>query len=412
MKNYFFLLFLLPTLLTAQLPTTVQTEKAGFSKARLERLGNYFQKAAEKDEIPGAVCMIYRKGELAHQATYGYTNSNAKTPIQSNEIFYIQSMTKPIISVALMMLYEEGHFELFDPITQYLPEFKGLQVAVYEGDEMTLQPAEKDITIGHLFTHTAGFLHGLGSSDLEQKYRVALYGDAENQDDVAPHQTIQDRVAAMTELPLVSEPGTEWHYSASPDVLAVLIEQFSGQTVDQFLKERIFEPLGMNDTGYNLTEAQTKRATGLHLQTPNKQVMYLEGRQTPTSGNTIFGGTHGLFSTPTDYAKFAMMLLNKGEFNGKQLLSRKTWELMTANHVGDIYEPGLGFGLGFGVRTDLADAGILGSEGAFYWNGAFNTYFIVDPKEEMVALLFMQFWPYTDDYRRQFLQLLYQGIVD
>jgi CubicO group peptidase (beta-lactamase class C family) len=412
MKNVFFLLFLLPHFLLAQLPTTPQPEKAGFSKARLERLDNFFETSAEKGEIPGAVCMIYRKGMLAHQATYGYTNSGTKAPIQANEIFYIQSMTKPIISVAMMMLYEEGHFELFDPVSQYLPEFKDRQLAVYEGDEMTTTPAEKEITIEHLFTHTAGFLHGLGSSDLEQKYRVALYGDAQNQDDVAPHETIQDRVAALVDLPLISEPGTEWHYSASPDVLAALIEQFSGQTVDQFLQERIFEPLGMKDTGYNLTEAQAKRATGLHALLDNGKVVYLEGRQTPTSGNTIFGGTHGLFSTPMDYAKFATMLLNKGKYNDKHLLGRKTWELMTANHVGDIYEPGLGFGLGFGVRTDLADAKILGSEDAFYWNGAFNTYFIVDPEEEMVALLFMQFWPYTDDYRRQFLQLLYQGLVD
>lgn len=412
MKNFLYLLLFLPLFLTAQLPTTVQTEKAGFSKARLERFDTFFEEAAENGKIPGGVCLIYRKGELAHQATYGYTNNEAKTPIQSNEIFYIQSMTKPIISVALMMLYEEGHFELNDPISKYLPEFKDFQIANYESGEMTLMPAKKEITIAHLFTHTAGFLHGLGSSDLEQKYRIALYGDANNQDDVAQHKTIQERAAVLAKMPLISEPGTEWHYSASPDVLAVLIEQFSGQTVDEFLQERIFEPLGMKDTGYNLTEAQAKRATGLHVRLETGKVVYLEGQQTPISGNTVFGGTHGLFSTPKDYAKFAMMLLHKGEFEGKHLLGRKTWELMTANHVGDIYEPGIGFGLGFGVRTDLADAKIMGSEGAFYWNGAFNTFFIVDPEEEMVALLFMQFWPYTDEHRRQFLQMLYQGIVD
>ncbi|MEM8524576.1 MAG: serine hydrolase domain-containing protein [Bacteroidota bacterium] len=391
----------------AQLPTTIDAQKAGFSEERLERLSDFWEQEIESGKIPSGVCMIIRNGVIAHKATYGYTNWTEKTPIEFDQIFYIQSMTKPIISVAMMMLYEEGHFQLNDPVAKYLPQFKNPQVASFEGEEMTLEDANKPITIAQLFSHTAGFSHGLGQSPIDQMYWKALYGGGLRAD---PHKTIAERVNSMSELPLVGHPGEQWYYSASPDLLALLIEQFSGQTVDEFLRERIFDPLEMKDTGYNLPTEKGKRAAGLHASNNGK--LFYAPQQTPTSGSTVFGGTHGLFSTAEDYLKFATMMLQKGEYNGKRLLSRKTVELMTANHISGLKGNGEGFGLGFGVRTNLAEGGTLGTEGQFYWNGAFNTYFFIDPKENMIGVMMTQLWPFNNYYSRMFRQMVYQAIAD
>jgi len=391
----------------AQLPTTIDTQKAGFSEERLERLSDFWESEIEAGKIPSGVCMIIRNGVIAHKATYGYTNFTKKEKINFDQIFYIQSMTKPIISVAMMMLYEEGHFELNDPVSKYLPQFKTPKVGRIEGEEIILEDANKAITIAHLFSHTAGFSHGLGRSPIDQQYWQALYGGGLRTD---PHKTIEERVNTMSELPLVGHPGEQWYYSAAPDILALLIEKFSGQKVDVFLKTHIFDPLGMDDTGYNISDKNSNRVAGLHASNQGK--LFYAPQQTPTSGNTVFGGTHGLFSTAEDYLKFAMMLLNKGEFNGKRLLSRKTIELMTTNHVGDLKGNGEGFGLGFGIRIDLAGGKTLGTEGQFYWNGAFNTYFFVDPKENMVAVMMTQLWPFNGYYSRMFRQMVYQAISD
>jgi len=400
------LLFVLPTI---QGQSEVLPAKAGFSAERLSRLAGFLEDEITKERIPGAVVKIFRKGALAHFESYGYTNIEARTPLQKDQIFYIQSMTKPIVSVAFMMLYEEGHFELADPVSKYLPEFKDVEVAVYEDGEMdskvvNAKKVTQEITMTHLLTHTAGFSHGLGRSDIDQQYGMALYRDNN-------HKTIADRVGVLTELPLLAEPGEMWYYSASPDILALLIEKFSGMSTAEFLQEKIFDPLEMKDTGYNIREEAKLRAPGLHVVNENK--LLHSPRQTPVSGNTIFGGTHGLFSTASDYMNFCQMLLNEGEYQGKRLLSRKTVELMTVNHVGDLYpEDGFGFGLGFCVKTDLADSESLGSVGHYFWNGAYNTYFIIDPQEEMIAVMMTQFAPYTDYYRRKFKHFVYQAIAD
>ena len=380
---------------------------AGFDPDRLERLDNYFAAKVQEGELPGGVCMVYRKGVLAHEMTFG--------PSKADDIFYIQSMTKPIISVALMTLYEEGHFELNDPIAKYIPEFAAPQVAVMENGEPKLVKAERPITIAQCFSHTAGLLHGLSEAPLDRKYAKTLYGMTSmdpNEIFHDPHQTIRDRVVAMSALPLAAQPDQVWMYSASPDILALLIEHFSGMPVDEFLQKHIFDPLGMNDSGYNLSEEQAARMATLHLQNEEKK-QFRHKQQTPTSGNTVFGGTHGLFSTVQDYLKFSRMLLNQGELNGQRILGRKTIELMTTNHAKHRFRgPGAGFGLGFGVRTDLADGKALGSEGQFYWGGMFNTYFFVDPEEELTAVLMMQFFPYTEYYNLKFRKFVYQAIVD
>ncbi len=394
-----FLLFSLPTL--AQLDVAhIQAEEAGFSTERLDRLSSYLNQEIEAGNLVGAVSLIVRKGATAQYENYGYSQLDSKNPMQKDQLFYIQSMTKPIISVAFMMLYEEGYFDLNDPVEQYLPAFANMQVQTDDGKTEDLNGP---IRIWHLLSHTAGLSHGLGSSELDKRYREALY--------MQQHKDIEARVNAMTDLPLIGQPGEQWYYSAAPDVLSLLIEQFSGMTTAEFLQTRVFEPLGMKDTGYNVEEGKKDRMAGLH-QKNEAGKLTISDRQTPTSGNTIFGGTNGLFSTATDYMRFALMLLHEGELDGKRLLSRKTVALMTVNHVGDLFGKGNGFGLGFSVRTDLAEPKALGSIGTFGWSGAYNTYFFIDPQEELVGILMNQFTPYDDFYNKKFQQMVYQAIND
>ncbi|WKN29725.1 serine hydrolase [Porifericola rhodea] len=387
--------------ISAQELPKVNPKQAGFSEEKLQHLSNYLNREIEAKKLAGAVSLIMRNGAIAQHESFGYSNLEEQLAMQKDQLFYIQSMTKPIISIAFMMLYEEGHFDLNDPLEKYLPEFADMQVQKENGETVK---AETPILLWHLLSHTAGLSHGLGGSDLDRQYREALY--------MQQHANIAERVAVLHQLPLVGKPGEQWYYSASPDVLSLLIEKFSGMSTADFIQQRIFDPLGMKDTGYNTKKENRERVAGLH-QKNQDGTLSLNQRQTPVEGHTIYGGTHGLFSTATDYMRFARMLLNKGELEGNRLLSPKTIELMTVNHVGDLYDdPGYGFGLGFSVRTDLADPKILGSEGTFGWSGAYNTYFFVDPEEDMVAILMMQFAPYTNFYNKKFQQLVYQALVD
>lgn len=409
-RFYKVLLFILSiSVITAQDINIINPEGAGFSYEGLERYEKYLQKEIDAGRIPGAVSLISRYSEVAHYQALGYNNLTTKSPMSKDKIFYIQSMTKPIISVAFMTLYEEGHFLLTDPVSKYIPEFKDLKVMKIGYDdnkEMTIDyvPLNKPVEIWHLLSHTAGFSHGLGQNDYDKKLYELLYGK--------PYKTIKERVMALLSYPLMGQPGEQWNYSASPDVLALLIEHFSGQSVDQFLEERIFRPLGMSDTGYNLDTEDLGRLAGLHQVQEDGSLAYAEPWG-PLQGNTCFGGTHGLFSTAEDYLKFGQMLLNNGELGGVNILSRKTLELMTQNHIKHLpYSPGNGFGLGFGVRTDIADSKLSGSEGAYYWSGAFNTYFVVDPAENLVSILMTQSWPYNGLYGTKMRQLVYSAIAD
>lgn len=403
-------LITMATSLIAQQKMAVNPAAAGFSKERLARLDAFLDKEIVVGNIPGAISLIYRKGAVAQHKTHGYSNLATKEKMELDEIFYIQSMTKPIVTVGIMMLYEEGYFELNDPISKYFPAFKDMSVAnfvdVAGSDEkkMELTPADKQITIAHCLSHTAGLSHGLGASEIDQMYLKTLY--------FQPHKTIEDRVMAMSKLPLVAQPDKVWYYSAAPDVLALLIEHFTGQTCSDYLEEKLFKPLGMDDTGYNVAAAENDRIVTLHHKNKAGTLEPFTQRQPVGQGNTVFGGTHALFSTASDYLKFCQMLMNNGKYNGQQFLGRKTIELMTADRVGDKLPGAYGFGLGFGVKTDLAASGQLDTEGVYYWSGAFCTYFFIDPKEELISLLMMQIEPYSDYYNRKFRQLVYQAIVD
>lgn len=381
-------------------------ESAGVSEHRLEKYTNFLSTEIDDGRIPGAVTMVMRKGQLVHQETLGYSNWEEKSPMRKDQLFYIQSMTKPIVSVAFMMLYEEGYFFLDDPVSKYLPDFKNIRVAVDvdSGAIGATVPLESEITIAQVLSHTAGFSHGLGGSRLDRDILRALY--------YKPQENIESRVNTLISMPLVGQPGGQWYYSASPDVLALLIEKFSGMQANEFLQKRLFNPLGMDDTGYNLPEEKWDRTVQVHNMNEEGKLINSE-YQTPVQGNKVYGGTHGLFSTVEDYMTFCRMLLNGGEWDGTRFLSRKTLELMTINHVGNLRSPnGQGFGLGFGVLTDLAKSEATGSVGQYYWSGANCTYFFIDPQEELISIMMTQVSPYSDYYAKKMRQFVYQAIDD
>ncbi|MEN2281062.1 serine hydrolase domain-containing protein [Algoriphagus sp. SE2] len=383
---------------------TVIHEKSSLSKERLSRYDNFLHTEIDEGRLAGVVTLIYKNGEKAHENSMGVRDINSKEPMNLDQIFFIQSMTKPIITTAFMMLYEEGYFQLNDPLSKYLPEFKNVMVAKNPqlGSEGGLEPAKSPIRIHQLMSHTAGFSHGLGQSKVDQEVLQGLY--------YTPHENIAARVSAYAKLPLIGHPGEQWYYSASPDILARLIEVFSGQTTAQFLQERLFDPLGMKDTGYNLSESQAKRMATLHAYDESGKLIKAE-RQTPVSGNKVFAGANALFSTAQDYAIFAQMLLNGGEWNGIQYVSPKTIEIMTMDQANGIYNaPGQGFGFGFGVVKDLADSKSLGSEGTYYWSGAYCTYFFIDPEENLISIMMTQTAPFSGYYDQKMRQMVYQAI--
>ncbi len=401
------LLILLITFInTHSFAQTTDKITAGISTDRLKRYENFIKDEINKGSIPGAVSLIVRKGEVVHQAAFGYRSVADKTPMKVDDLFFIQSMTKPIITAAFMMLYEEGYFQLSDPVSKYLPVFKDMRVAknVDDGKDVVTVPANKPITIANLLSHTAGLSHGIGASNLDHDIAKEQYGQ--------PYVDIASRVNNLATLPLVGHPGEQWYYSAAPDVLSVLIEKFSGMSTNQFLTERIFKPLGMKDTGYNLTKSQQARVAQVHEK--NDQGVLVNSAKQPTmEGNTVWSGVNALYSTASDYMVFCQMLMNGGKWNGKQYLSRKTIELMTYNHTGKLFDrPGEGFGLGFAVLNDVAASEGLGSTGLFYWAGAFNTHFFIDPKEKIIAIWMTQLNPFTFTYHQKLRQYVYQSIVD
>lgn len=377
---------------------------SAISQERIARYDTYLQNEVDQGRLAGAVTLIYKNGEKAHEKTIGYSDLESKSNMKSDQIFYIQSMTKPIVTAAFMMLYEEGHFFLNDPVEKYLPWFKDLKVAVdpSKGIAGGTVPSESKITMAMLLSHTSGLSHGIAAGKLEEEIRNAIYSPT--------HENIESRIKTMVTMPLIGQPGKQWYYSASPDVLSLLIERFSGMTTAEFLQQRLFDPLGMKDTGYNLNEEQASRMATLH--TYNEYGKLIKApNQTPTSGNTVFAGANALFSTATDYAKFAQMLLNGGEWNGKQYLSPKTVEIMTMDQTNALYKaPGQGFGFGFGVMTDVADAKSLGSEGTYYWSGAYCTYFFIDPKENLISIMMTQTAPFSGFYDQKMRQLVYQAV--
>ncbi len=396
-----------------QLPRAAP-EADGISSERLQRIDDVFQSYVEEDRIAGAVGMVLRHGKVVYTGAWGMRDLAARDPLEADDIFRIASMTKPITSVAVMMLYEEGRFFLTDPAAQYLPELADLRVAklseATSPDDIPTEPARRAITIRDLLRHTAGLTYGTFSNTVvDSLYRRTR---------VTGQPTLAEMMTELSELPLAYQPGTRWHYSVSSDVLGRLVEVVSGQSLDVFLRERIFEPLGMVDTGFHVPAPDHDRLTRSY------------GHQGPaltlTIGDTLgfkrpptrFSGGGGLVSTAHDYARFAQMLLNGGGLDGARILSRKTIELLTVDHLEDgmptgFLQPGWGFGLGFTMKTTAGLDGMPGSVGNYYWYGIRGTSFWVDPEENLIGVFMIQIRPNEDiTFRRQFKRLVYQALID
>ena len=411
----------------------VSPEEVGVSSERLARIRPVIEKHVADDRLAGALTLIARRGEVVHGECVGVMDRESGKAMQADTIFRIFSMTKPIVCVGLMMLYEQGHFQLFDPVSKYIPAFEDLKVYAGEGASgVELIDPEREVMIRDLLTHTSGLTyHWLENGRVEEMYREA---------GVCAEKPLAEFVADLLKLPLAFQPGTSFRYSFSQDVVAFLIEVLSGQTLDIYLREQLFDPLGMADTGYYVPQEKQDRfavqyGSGDILQ-PDMTVSKWygdaeDGVNKRISGpadsleskpHGVFRGGHGLVSTAPDYMRFCQMLLNQGELGGARLLSRKTVELMTTNHlapeltpfeIGGETVPGYGYGLGFRVLLETGQCLTLGSEGEYGWAGAAGTYFWIDPKEEFVGIQMAQFQPgghhkIADDFR----VAAYQSIVD
>jgi CubicO group peptidase (beta-lactamase class C family) len=384
-------------------------EEIGLSSARLARLGAVMRSEIERGRVPGAVALVARRGRLGLFDSFGQRDAASGAPMRTDAIFRIYSMTKPITSVAAMMLWEEGRFLLSDPVAKYLPELSDLEVAVERGAEIERVPLERDVTIQDLLRHTSGLTYEFrGSGPVHKMYMSArVYSRAQNS---------ADQVATLGRLPLLHQPGTRWEYGRSTDVVGRLVEVLSGQSLSAFFEQHILAPLGMTDTAFHVPPRHHSRLAEAFGKDPDSgaAVQLLEVRDPPN----FESGGGGLTSTAGDYARFLQMLLDGGTLDGRRLLSRKTIELMTADHLGpitgapDLLLPGHGFGLGFAVRLHAGIAPVPGSVGQYFWGGLAGTTFWVDPAEEMFALLLIQAPGQRDYYRTLFRDLVYSAFAD
>jgi CubicO group peptidase (beta-lactamase class C family) len=396
-------------------------ESAGMSSERLARIRMTLQQYVSQGRIAGAVALVMRDGKVVYLESVG--NMDDGKPMRDDTIFRIASMTKAVTSVAAMILYEEGKLLLDDPISKYVPEFKNMQVAVPGEDKTsyTLVPAKSEITVRQLLTHTSGITYGFAGVEPWAK----LYRDAGISDGLVQTEgTIGDNVRKLAKLPLVHHPGERYTYSLSTDVLGYVVEVASGMTLDEFFRKRIFEPLGMKDTHFFLPDEKLPRLAAVYNQLPDGKIKRM-GDEVDRRGYTVYSATYqykgprtfysggaGLVSTTEDYARFLQALLNGGELDGARILGRKSVELMTVNHVGDMFGP-QGFGLGFSVVRDLGAGTELGSVGQYGWGGFFHTNFFVDPRERMVCVFMSQLYPAEDlGLHERFRTFAYQAIVD
>jgi len=368
------------------------------------------------------ITLVARHGKVVHFQCYGMMDVEAGKPMQPDTIFRIYSMTKPIASVALMMLYEEGRFALDDPVSRFIPEFRDLKVYVRStATGVELADLDREITILDLFTHTAGLGYGLlEDTPVEELHRAeAIF----NPRVFVLQVSLQEMIQKVTRLPLANQPGTDWRYSVAHDVIGYLISVISGVPFDAFLRERIFEPLEMDDTGFYVPRDKVDRFAALYEATETDVPRLLD---TPATSPFVGPDYHpsggvGLVSTTSDYLRFTQMLLNGGEFNSTRLLSRETLEMMTRNHLPDELVPihfgpnswpGMGYGLGFGVHVRSDPAETPASEGTFGWLGWGGTHSWIDPKEELIMLWMTQFRLSTEPVKSTFEKLTYQAIVD
>jgi CubicO group peptidase (beta-lactamase class C family) len=367
------------------LPTAAKPEDVGLSSSQLARIEAVTQKHIDAGLVPGAVMLVARRGKIAWYKSMGFRDRAAKDPIRPDSIFRIYSMTKPIVSVAAMMLVEEGRMQVSDPVSKYLPEMAGMKVGIetVEGKPaLEMATPAREMTVQDLMRHTSGLIYGTrGKSRVNDAYIEAKIGDRDFSN--------EEFVAKLSKLPLRFSPGDRWEYGVSTDVLGRILEVVSGKSLGEFLNERVLTPLGMSDTAFYVSADKLSRAAQ-PWQSPEGPPMTprFDVAQKPRYES----GGGGLTSTMDDYLRFAIMLADGGEFGGKRLLGSKTLEFMTTDHVGSRpgRPPGLGFGLGFEVRTSVGDSALPGSLGEYGWAGNAGTLFWIDPREQLIAIYMVQ----------------------
>lgn len=400
---------------------TATPEAVGFSSQRLQRLDQAMRATVDNKTLAGAVTLLARHGKVVSFNTYGQQDLASGKPMQKDTIFRIFSMTKPVTGVAMMLLYEEGKWRPSDPLSKHIPEFKDLKVYAGQGaDGQPILEAPKHApTVGELMTHTAGFTYGLfGASPVDKVYAQAKLLEA---------PSLKDFIDRLAKLPLAYQPGEGWEYSVSVDVQGYLVEKLSGMPFAQFLEQRLFKPLGMTDTAFFVPESKVGRLATIYVPAGPNALAPLPGMPALTAAPGMPSGGGGLYSTASDYLRFAQMLANEGELNGVRLLAPSTVQLMRSNHLPEKLmtgkhgigyyrmQPGLGFGYDVAVIEEPATVGSTAGAGSYLWDGIAGTWFWVDPTNDVVFIGLIQRWmmapgmPNLEDLSRQ---LVYQALVE
>jgi CubicO group peptidase (beta-lactamase class C family) len=393
---------------TPSLPQA-KPEAIGLSSVRLERLSDAFKREVDKGTLPGATVLVARKGQIGWFDAIGRQSPAASAPMAHDTLFRIFSMTKPIVSIGIMMLLEDGHFLLNDPVAKFIPEFSATKVGVENNGKLELVPAKRQMTVQDLLRHTSGLTYDhTGSGPVQQLYKESKLRSRKITN--AEHATM------LAGMPLICQPGAEWNYSRSTDILGRIIEVVSGKSLGAFLTERILAPLQMAETAFYTGEQNAGRLAEPFAKDPwnGEEVRLFNMLDKPV----MESGGGGLVSTTMDYARFCQMLLNGGSLEGNRVIGRKTLELMASDHLapdvvikGDLVPPGHRFGLGFAVRLEAGIAPFLGSAGQFFWSGMAGTFFWIDPKEDLFAVFMMQ-GPGQRQYTRTLVRNLVYAAVE
>lgn len=393
----------------------VSPDQVGMSSTRLKKIDTEFNGFIEREELSGAVTLVTRRGKIAHYKAYGYRDLESKSPMEEDSLFRMFSMTKPVTCAAALILVEDGKILLSDPVSKYLPEFKDIKVLIEEKDgEVVTVPAESEITVQQLAMHTSGIGYSMPadrSPKLAKKFTDANIFN--------PANPLKNAIETLASFPLLYQPGTTWHYSASIDVLARLVEKVSGKPYEEFLKDRIFGPLEMDDTGFSVPEDQWDRMASLYTHEDGKITRSMRYEDYYKIG-IHHGGGSGLISSTMDYTRFAQMLANGGELEGTRILSPQSVERMSTNLLRNEVnttswhnDKAQGFGLGVSVVKDPAYHDTLSSVGTWGWSGYASTYFFIDPEEEIMAIFMANYIPTnTEKWWQRYTNLVYQAIID